>query len=162
MVEVIYARKELIPSYYECLKSVAAERTFIEQIEPFPLDQITRFQGGLIAKEGPVYYAVEDGRVVGWADIFPNENPRLKHRASLGMGILKEYRGKGLGTQLLSAVLKKAKEFGLEKVELTVYKSNSSAVALYEKAGFEHEGIIRAYRKLDGIIYDAHIMGLFL
>ena len=53
-------------------------------------------------------------------------------------------------------------EFGLEKIELSVYEDNLPAVALYEKFGFVHEGLIRKYRKLEGRYFDAHIMAKFL
>lgn len=35
------------------------------------------------------------------ADISSSENPRLCHRGFLGMGMLEEYRGKGLGPSAL-------------------------------------------------------------
>lgn len=120
------------------------------------------FQKSLIEIDGPVYYALEDGKVVGWCDVFPEDNPRTRHRGGLGMGILPQYRGKGIGSQLLDAVLKHAKKFGLEKVELNVYTSNTAAVALYRKFGFEQEGLIRKYRKLDGEYFDCIAMGKFL
>lgn len=78
------------------------------------------------------------------------------------MGLLPEYRGQRLGSKLLSAVLDHSKNFGLEKVELNVYTSNTSAIALYKKFSFEQEGLIRKYRKLDGQYFDCLAMGKFL
>ncbi len=46
------------------------------------------------------------------------------------MGLIKEFRGKGLGTQLLSRALKHAKDIGLEKIELSVYTENVDAIKL--------------------------------
>ncbi len=77
------------------------------------------------------------------------------------MGLLPEYRGRGIGSQLLSAVLKHCKQFGLEKVELQVYVSNTPAIALYKKFGFEQEGLIRKYRKVDGQDFDCLAMARF-
>lgn len=162
MVEVIYACADLIPGYYECLKHVAGERIYLEMIEPPPLEKVIGFQSDLIKKEGPVYYAVTNKKVIGWCDIFPQENPRLKHRGQLGMGLLPEYRGKGIGSSLVSKTIQKAKEFGLEKVELNVYSNNLNAIALYKKHGFVQEGFIKHYRKLDGKYFDDVVMGKFL
>ena len=78
------------------------------------------------------------------------------------MGLVPEFRGRGLGSKLLTKVLNHAKRFGLEKVELNVYTSNISAVALYKKFGFEQEGLIKKYRKLDGKYFDCLAMGKFL
>ncbi len=160
--QIIYAKSELIPSFYEALAAVARERVYIEMIEAPPLEKVTKFQTEHIGKNGPVYYAVDNGKVVGWCDVFPEENPRQKHRGGLGMGLLPEYRGKGLGSKLLAAVLDHAKKFGLEKVELHVYTTNQPAVALYKKFGFEQEGLIKKYRKLDGQYFDCLAMGKFL
>lgn len=141
---------------------MARERVYIEMIEAPSLEKVSSFQKDLIAKNGPVYYAIENHRVVGWCDVFPVSNPRLSHRGNLGMGLLPEYRGKGVGSQLLKAVLDHAKRFGLEKVELNVYTTNEAAVALYKKFGFEQEGLIKKYRKLDGKYFDCLTMAKFL
>jgi ribosomal protein S18 acetylase RimI-like enzyme len=78
------------------------------------------------------------------------------------MGLLPAYRGKGLGGKLLSSVLEHAKKFGLEKVELHVYTTNQPAIALYKKFGFQQEGLIQKYRKLDGKYFDCLAMGKLL
>jgi putative acetyltransferase len=78
------------------------------------------------------------------------------------MGILPEFRGKGIGSKLLQKVIEHSVTFGLEKIELNVYTSNVSAIGLYKKFGFEQEGLIRKYRKLDGRYFDCLAMGKFL
>ena len=142
-------------SFHSALNSVAKERNYIEMIEAPPLADVSQYQRGLILKKGPVYYAVEGERVVGWCDIFPKDNPRLSHRGSLGMGIISGFRKMGIGTRLMQATLDHAKKFGLAKVELSVYSSNTDAIALYKKMGFVQEGVVRDYRRLDGVSYDA-------
>ena len=159
MVQIVYANEKYFKSFHEALVSVAKERVYIEMLEPPRLQDVAAFQAGLIQKKGPTFYAVnENDQVVGWADIFPEDNPRQSHRGSLGMGIVSDYRGQGIGTRLLEAVLKQAKEFGLEKVELNVYTSNTYAIGLYKKLGFVEEGLIKKYRKLDGSYFDCMIM----
>lgn len=160
--QIVYPSERYFKSFYDALSVVAKERVYIEMIEAPPFERVVSFQKGLIEKNGPVFYAVHNDLVVGWCDIFPEENPRQNHRGGLGMGILPEFRGQGIGSQLLSAVLEHAKKFGLEKVELHVYTSNTSAIELYKKFGFEEEGLIKKYRKLDGQYFDCLAMGKFL
>ena len=62
---------------------------------------------------------------------------------------------------MLDTTIKAAKAFGLEKVELEVYTSNTPAIKLYEKFGFVCEGIKKKARKLDREYYDVMIMSLF-
>lgn len=162
MIQIVYANEKYFSSFYEALSIVAKERIYIEMIEAPPFEKVVNFQTSLIAMNGPVYYALADEKVVGWCDVFPEDNPRQNHRGGLGMALLPEFRGQGVGSQLLQKVLDHAKIFGLEKVELQVYNTNTSAVALYKKFGFEQEGLIRKYRKLDGQYFDCLSMGKFL
>lgn len=162
MIEIIYANEKYFSSFHQALSSVAKERVYIEMIEAPPLEKVASFQRDLISKNGPVYYALDGDKVIGWCDVFPEENPRQSHRGGLGMGILPEFRGQSIGSQLLKKVIEHAKTFGLEKIELHVYTSNVSAVALYKKFGFEQEGLIKKYRKLDGQYFDCLAMGKFL
>lgn len=161
-VQIIYPTEKYFASFHQALSKVASERIYIEMIEAPPLEKVSAVQAELIGKNGPVYYAVDGDRVVGWCDVFPYSNPRLSHRGGLGMGLIPEYRGQGLGSKLLLAVVDHSKRFGLEKIELNVYTSNTSAIALYKKFGFEDEGLIRKYRKLDGQYFDCLSMGKFL
>ncbi len=138
-IKIIYPSESYFKSFHEALAAVANERIYIEMIEPPPLEKVAQFQSDLISKNGPVYYAVDGEKVVGWCDVFPEGNPRQAHRGGLGMGCLPDYRGQGIGSQLLDAVLKHAKKFG-----------------------FEQEGLIKKYRKLDGQYFDCLAMGKFL
>lgn len=162
MVEIVYPTIELIPSYYDCLKTVASERIYLEMVEPPPLEKVIEFQGDLIAKGGPVFYAVDAGRVVGWCDVFSPDNPTQSHRGGLGMGLYSDYRGQGIGAKLVTSVLNHAKQFGLEKVELSVFTNNTRAVNLYKSLGFKEEGLIKNYRKLDGLTFDCLLMAINL
>lgn len=162
MVEIVYPTIELIPSYYDCLKTVAAEKIYLEMTEPPPLEKVIEFQKSLISKNGPVFYAVDAGKVIGWCDVFPADNPTQSHRGGLGMGLYENYRGQGIGAKLVTSTLNKAKQFGLEKVELSVYTSNTRAVNLYKSLGFKEEGLIKNYRKVDGITFDCLLMATTL
>ena len=161
-VQIIYPSIRYVKSFHETLSKVAKERVYLEMIEAPSLEKVKGFQTEHIARKGPVAYATDDENVVGWCDIFPDTNPRMNHRGHLGMGLLPEYRGKGIGGRLLENVLVQAKKFGLEKVELNVYSSNAGGVALYKKFGLEQEGIIKRYRKLDGVYFNCILMGKFL
>lgn len=157
-VRIVYPSEKYFESFHKALSSVAKERIYLEMLEAPPLEKVTGFQQELISQNGPVYYAIHNELVVGWCDIFPMSNPRMSHRGSLGMGLLAEYRGRGLGSLLLKATLQHAQKFGLEKVELDVYTSNLTALALYKKFGFEQEGLIKNYRKVDDRYFDCIMM----
>lgn len=161
-IQIIYANETYFPSFHSALDLVAHERVHIEVVEAPTLPKVAAFQKTLIEQNLPVYYAIHGERVVGWADISVSINPRLSHRGFLGMGLLTEFRGQGTGSRLLETALKHAKDCGLEKIELNVYTTNTPAIALYRKFGFEDEGLIKKYRKLDGRYFDVLAMGKML
>lgn len=161
-VEIIYPSEKYFKSFHQALDQVAKEQIYIEMIEAKLFEDVVVFQEKLINQNWPVYYAVQNNQVVGWVDISVSANPRLNHRGHLGMGLIKEYRGQGLGYKLLSKSLDHAKEIGLEKIELSVYTTNAAAIKLYKKCGFTEIGMIKNFRKLDGKYFDAIEMELFL
>jgi RimJ/RimL family protein N-acetyltransferase len=68
----------------------------------------------------------------------------LKHIGEIGISILKEYWGYGLGTVMLEEIIAWAKEAGvIKRLEIKVQERNTRALNLYEKVDFETEGIIR-------------------
>jgi len=161
-IEVIYANPIYFESFRQALDEVARERMHLEMVEAPPLESVSAFQQQLIENDLPTYYAIDSGKVVGWIDISRSNNPRLSHRGGLGMGLLHGYRGRGIGSHLMYRALDHSRRIGLEKVELTVYAKNFSAIALYKKFGFTDIGIVRSYRKIDGLSLDALEMELFL
>jgi ribosomal-protein-alanine N-acetyltransferase len=61
------------------------------------------------------------------------------------MAVIPSFRGRGLGSLLLSRVLDRARERGVETVYLEVRVSNEAAVKLYTRFGFSDIGLRRAY-----------------
>jgi ribosomal-protein-alanine N-acetyltransferase len=61
------------------------------------------------------------------------------------LAVLPELRGRGLGTQLLEAVIAEAAHLGAELLTLEVRASNTPALRLYAKSGFAQEGVRKNY-----------------
>jgi RimJ/RimL family protein N-acetyltransferase len=144
-----------------CIDAVARERHFIAVVEGPPLPQIQEFVRGLIAGGGIQLVAVDDaGNVVGWCDIMRYRTEGFRHCGRLGMGLLPAMRGRGLGRRLAEAAIQAAFAGGMERIELEVFASNESAIALYDRLGFVREGLKRNARKLDGVYDDSVLMVL--
>ena len=161
-IKIIYGQQKYFPSFKQSIDVVAKEKIYVEMISGPSLEQIENYHGPLIDKGAPIFFALVGEQVVGWCDISPIDNPRKAHRGYLGMGILPQYREQGLGSRLLEKIIPFSRDFGLEKIELEVYTENTRAVALYEKFGFQQEGLITKYRKLEGRYFDAILMALSL
>lgn len=103
-----------------------------------------------------------DGNLSGWIRCDRSIVPWMGHNAYLWLGVAPSERGQGIGEELIKAAFDWASQHGIERVELGVRGSNSSALALYEKMGFHEEGRkLRAIKLENG--YDDDIwMGIFL
>ena len=61
------------------------------------------------------------------------------------LAVLPELRGRGLGTQLLEAVVVEAAHLGAAVLTLEVRASNTAALKLYQRAGFKRVGERKNY-----------------
>lgn len=83
--------------------------------------------------------------------------------ADLGMAVADGWRGRGVGAALLDRLVDDAPGLGAHKVALEVWPHNVAAIGLYRSRGFEVEGRKRRhYRRADGELWDAILMGLVL
>ena len=102
--------------------------------------------------------AVVEGKVIGVIFLSRFED-RRSHVGSIGMAVHDAYAGRGAGTALLAAVIDLADNWlQLKRLELGVYADNVRAIALYERFGFEREGLQRAYSWRGGAFADSLIM----
>jgi len=77
--------------------------------------------------------------------------------------IHQEYQNVGLGAALMNQAIALARERRLHRVELTVVADNHRAIRLYEKVGFQREGLKREnYLGEDEKYHDEIIMGILL
>ena len=84
---------------------------------------------------------------------------KVRHRASLGIAVLRSYWGLGLGRQLMETAQEQAKRMGFEQLELGVFSENLRARGLYERLGFQICGTVpRAFRLKDGSVQDEILM----
>ncbi|WP_310539410.1 GNAT family N-acetyltransferase [Phenylobacterium sp.] len=102
--------------------------------------------------------AVIDGKAIGSASLNRFENRRA-HAGSIGMAVHDAYAGRGAGTALMAAIIGQADAWlNLTRLELNVWSDNTRAIALYERFGFEREGVFRNYAWRDGAYADSVAM----
>jgi ribosomal protein S18 acetylase RimI-like enzyme len=100
------------------------------------------------------------GKIVGFSRGEGNGLKRLSHKVEFGICILQAYQGYGMGNNLLSETVSWADSNDIEKISLLVLETNEKAIKLYQKHGFEIEGILRKDKHLsDGNFYNTIVMG---
>ena len=100
--------------------------------------------------------ALDDFHPAGaaWYRLYPEREPGFgfvdERTPELTIGVVPSRRGKGIGSELLDELLRRAKEEGHERISLSVEKSNP-AVHLYESRGF------RAVHENDDVVMVADL-----
>lgn len=161
-VTIRRSRLEDAASFSEAVTSVAAEEWYLASVDGFTLDQTRAYLQTVVSGAVHQVVAVDGPKVVGACDIRPLESKGFTHVGRLGMFVRREWRGQGIGKQLLTACLSLAKEGGLERIELQVFADNTAAIRLYESAGFQREGLKARGRKWRDRYQDVALMALWL
>ncbi len=126
---------------------------FHPQVNPFLLYEIMDKRAfklifkDLVSKEIKFIFE-EDGEAIGMFKLF-GHTYRASHICYLGgVAIHPDYSGKGYGVKMLREILAHVQQKGFLRIELSVATLNLKAIALYEKLGFEREGILKKYTHL--------------
>ncbi len=155
IISIIPAAAAHVERFHATLDAVAREGLYLASTEAKPVEELRAFVLGSIEKRNPMVFAMDEERLVGWCDITRSSDDMSGHSGHLGMGVLPDYRGLGIGRRLIEAALAAAKAENIPRVELTVYASNAAAIGLYRKTGFADEGRMRSYVILRGQYVDA-------
>ena len=101
-----------------------------------------------------------DGEVAGNCQIRINTNLKTRHRASIGIALMKKYWNLGIGTKFFEEMIDFAKEKpGVMQLELEFIEGNTRARALYEKMGFRIYGVRpNAIKLKDGRLLNEYLM----
>lgn len=99
-----------------------------------------------------------DGQIIGLASVKALDDDRQAHVAEIGLSLIAEYWGYGIGSMMLEAQIEFAQAVGLEILTLEVVTENSRALKLYEKFGFERVGRLSRRLKANYHYYDTYIM----
>ncbi|MGM0396750.1 MAG: GNAT family N-acetyltransferase [Bacillota bacterium] len=89
-----------------------------------------------------VYMATMEGNIVGKVHL------HIVNRQGgiFGLGIIPEYRGKGMGRELLLRSVEKLKELQASSIYLQVDAKNDTALGLYQSCGFEESYSMEYYK----------------
>ncbi len=140
-----YTIRQIDESEYPLLNDFLYEAIFIPDGVTPPPKSIINFPELQVYVKGfgeqphdTALVAEAEGKVVGavWVRVMNDYGHIDDDTPSFAISLYKEYRGFGIGTALMSAMLDVLKENGYKRASLAVQKENY-ALKLYLKAGFE-------------------------
>lgn len=130
---------------------------------PVSQQQITDFRAGfLVNPHNFALWAKAQGTIVGMVGLNRYTTPHNRHCAELGVGVALAYQGQGIGLHLVTTMIRRAPQWGLQRLEAYCLAHNQPVTRLLTKAGFVQEGIRRGAIVKQGKLYDERIFGLLL
>ena len=158
-------RDEDIPGMLECLYVTAGETEFIlrypEECGKYtPEGEKALFDSLNASPNDAMLLCLVDGKVIGNCQIAWKNSIKTRHRASVAIGLMKEYWNQGIGTRMFEEMIRIAEENeNILQMELEFIEGNSRARALYEKMGFRITGVKpNAVRLRDGTLLNEYSM----
>ena len=149
----------------QCIKIYIPQSDFIPKLEQeikLTLEQEKDWINSFLINDNSLLLVAEyENQIIGNIDLTGSQRKIMEHTAVIGMGMFKDWRNSGLGTELLFATIDWAKQNKiLELIWLQVYTENKLGLHLYRKMGFEENGIIKNYFKRDNQYFDNLTMSM--
>ncbi len=139
-----YTIRQIQPTEYTVLSDFLYEAIFIpEGVTPPPREIIEQPELQVYVRDfgklpdDHCLVAEADGKIVGavWVRIMDDYGHVDAQTPSFAISLYPEYRGKGIGTELMRQMLRHLKSHGYRQASLAVQKANY-AVKMYQKVGF--------------------------
>lgn len=104
-----------------------------------------------------------NNEIIGIASVTSAQKERMKHNGILGISFRKKYWGMGLGNEVMKYLIEWSKFNGItKKISLLVREDNCRGIKLYEKFGFEREGLLKKDIYMNDLYYSTISMGLYI
>ena len=88
--------------------------------------------------------AEQEGTITGWASLSPySERAAYDRTVEVSVYVHKDYRGNGIGSQLLELITLQGKECGNHTVISRITQGNAISVHLHEKFGYRIVGTLK-------------------
>lgn len=110
------------------------------------------------SRNGLMLVAEGESGLVGFLGAFGGIANRQRHATSLALGVRRSAWGRGAATALIEHTIAWAAAAGIVRIDLTVHCANQRAVALYERLGFQKEGVRSKSLLVDGQYVDEYLM----
>src|SRR5947209_3513130 len=117
-IRIVPIAAQHVEAFHRALDLVARERKYLAFLEAPPFEATRAFIINNIARNNVQLVALSGDELVGWDDVLPKERRIHAHVGALGIGVLPDFRGKGVGAALMQAALEEARKRYV-RVELT-------------------------------------------
>lgn len=132
-----------------------------DYVAPVPMtkEKVNKIIADYNNSKDAIIFAIrnEESKIIGVAGYYDIIKDNQVATLFIGIGD-KSQQGKGYGKKSLECLLNYGFEtLNLHRIQLNVISFNAPAIALYERAGFQKEGIMKDFLLRDGKRYDLHM-----
>ena len=162
---IVRASLEDTRQIHSYLNEIAADKSDVLFLRPngFPFDQVEKLVKGSCESTDQLFLvAKNESGIVGTLTFNRYDRAETQHSGDFGMSVHPDHRRKGLGSRLIAELEAWGQANGLFKIELQVWSNNITAIRLYEKLGYETEGVRKGAILRDGDCHDSILMGKFI
>lgn len=107
----------------------------------------------------PVLVAEMDGKIVGWGSLSKwSDRCAYADTVEDSVYVKEEFQGRGIGRQLLEALLIEGKKAGIRTVIARITEGNEISVHLHESLGFKKIGTMKEVGRKFGKLLDVLMM----
>jgi L-amino acid N-acyltransferase len=138
------AKEEDLASICEIFNQVIESGNVIYQDKLFTHEDMAPWYQNKKAKGYPVIVAEHNNQVIGFGacDSFRTREC-YSTTSELAVHLHKDFRGKGIGTQIIKELEKKSKDQGIHLMVACIDSGNEGSVRLHERLGFSVVGTMR-------------------
>jgi phosphinothricin acetyltransferase len=103
----------------------------------------------------PRLIAISEGRIAGWAALSP-VSARCVYAgvAEVSVYVNAGFRGRGVGSQLLEALVKESEQNGIWTLQASIFPENAASTLLHKSCGFREVGRRERIGKMSGVWRD--------
>lgn len=163
-IEIRQATAEDLPAILAIYNEVIANSTAVYSTAPSTLEDRHAWLEARTRAGYPVLVAVGEGGVVGFASFGEFRGAWTGYRYSVehSVHVLKDQRGKGVGTRLVTELLPLARAMGKHVMVGGIDAANPGSIRMHERLGFERVGTLHEVGHKFGRWLDLVFMQRFL
>lgn len=157
------AREEDLPAVLGAIRQIVEEKTLVEAET---VAEQLNYEDALLRRndhESRLFFvATVDDNVVGWTHLQVPEIEKLRHTAKCTIGVLAEYRDRGIGSHLLHRSLEWAASHGYETVYQNLPATNELAIQFLKAHGGTVEATYDGWYRIDDASVDKVVISMSL
>jgi L-amino acid N-acyltransferase YncA len=154
------ARREDLPSIVQIYNATIPSRMVTADLEPVSVESRVAWFEQHRPDFRPLWVAEQHGRIAGWLSfsVFYGR-PAYNKTAELSLYVDESFRGRGLGSYLLSQAIAHSPALEVDRLLGFIFGHNQPSLELFEKFGFARWGQMPGVTLLDGVERDVVIVG---